>query len=403
MSSILNLVEPDNTSNDVAEHQEPFQREPESDSESEAESTEAVPETPAKPKSRGKMSEKSKKAEASVSRDDLRCKWVDCTDPNQDSMPNLVNHLNTVHLAYLTTMPSYLQHHFKYTCQWEGCNRFGVDQPSRFALLSHCRTHTGEKPYFCPIPECEKHFTRSDALAKHVKAVHDLHPTKDALVLIKDRARKNKLGTHIDNAEELTEASYLELNNKLYTLRKPWWNSTTFLDTLRDPVEKDNYSVGDLVTTLPFDTKQYETAHFRYKAFLEEEMGTENSSELEPLQTQGQKYPIPENVELRMRQKAAEARSVIANDDLQIDIDEVDDIEQLKALHERLNKTLAVSIKVNEMLQDGLSQRVRKRRRLWIANQVLLDSNIALGLPQTNAEKGKLGLDQYDEAIINGV
>lgn len=406
MSSILNLVEPEPTSNGDPEHQELTQGGPESESESETESTETVPEIALKPKSKAKGSDKTKKTDSSVSREDLRCKWADCTDPDHESMPSLVSHLNTVHLAYLTTMPSYLQHHFKYTCQWEGCTRFGVDQPSRFALLSHCRTHTGEKPYFCPIPECEKHFTRSDALAKHVKAVHDLHPTKDALVLIKDRARKNKLGTFLDNAEEMTEASYLELNNKLHSLRKPWWNSSTFLETLRDPLEKADYNVGDLVKTLPLDTKQYETAYFRYKALLEEEKTAvaDAVDQLDPPdQNPVPKCPIPENVEDRMRKRAAESRSILEGDDLETDIDAIEDVEELKVLHERLSKRLAVSVKINKMVQDGLAQRARKQRRLWVANQVLLESNIALGLPQTKAENGKLGLDQYDEAIFKGV
>ena len=35
------------------------------------------------------------------------------------------------------------------------------------------RSHTKEKPFFCVLPECDRSFTRSDALAKHMRTVHE--------------------------------------------------------------------------------------------------------------------------------------------------------------------------------------------------------------------------------------
>lgn len=95
----------------------------------------------------------------------VTCRWDGC-DTEMINTAALVEHLQKVHLLVNKKGN-------KYACEWEGCSRRGVPQPSRFALVSHMRSHTGEKPFFCSVPECDKNFTRSDALAKHMRTVHD--------------------------------------------------------------------------------------------------------------------------------------------------------------------------------------------------------------------------------------
>lgn len=59
-----------------------------------------------------------------------------------------------------------------YICDWVGCGRRGKTQGSKFALVAHLRSHTGEKPFTCPRAECDKSFTRTDALQKHMRIQH---------------------------------------------------------------------------------------------------------------------------------------------------------------------------------------------------------------------------------------
>jgi Zinc finger, C2H2 type len=93
-----------------------------------------------------------------------RCQWEDCSTPEQGNMDNLVQHINDAHI---------IPRQKKYYCQWQGCGRKGQTHTSAYALKAHMRSHTKEKPFFCVLPECDRSFTRSDALAKHMRTVHE--------------------------------------------------------------------------------------------------------------------------------------------------------------------------------------------------------------------------------------
>ncbi|KKY27700.1 putative c2h2 finger domain protein [Phaeomoniella chlamydospora] len=92
------------------------------------------------------------------------CKWTSCTAGDLGNMDALVLHLHEVHMPHRQK---------RYSCEWVDCPRKGQAQASGYALRAHMRSHTKEKPFYCALPECDRSFTRSDALAKHMRTVHE--------------------------------------------------------------------------------------------------------------------------------------------------------------------------------------------------------------------------------------
>ncbi|KAK4047183.1 hypothetical protein OIO90_006292 [Microbotryomycetes sp. JL221] len=96
------------------------------------------------------------------------CMWEKCGESFWEMEP-FVEHILEGH-TLPPAKPGRKQ--VPYICRWVGCTRFGQPQNSRFAILNHMRSHTGEKPFICPIAECDKTFTRTDALLKHLRHHH---------------------------------------------------------------------------------------------------------------------------------------------------------------------------------------------------------------------------------------
>ncbi|KAL8934949.1 MAG: hypothetical protein Q9216_005653 [Gyalolechia sp. 2 TL-2023] len=92
------------------------------------------------------------------------CRWEGCPAGDLGNMDELVHHIHNDHIS---------PRQKKWTCQWVGCQRQGSEHASGYALRGHMRSHTKEKPFICFLPECDRSFTRSDALAKHLRTVHE--------------------------------------------------------------------------------------------------------------------------------------------------------------------------------------------------------------------------------------
>ncbi|EEH21095.1 hypothetical protein PABG_03326 [Paracoccidioides brasiliensis Pb03] len=99
------------------------------------------------------------------------CQWEGCNANDLGNMDALVKHIHDDHIG---------SRQKKYLCEWSDCARKGQTHASGYALRAHMRSHTKEKPFYCTLPECDRSFTRSDALTKHMRTVHEtdvLRPT----------------------------------------------------------------------------------------------------------------------------------------------------------------------------------------------------------------------------------
>ena len=86
------------------------------------------------------------------------CCWSNC-GIDFNSILELVQHVSGMHLSSSNN---------ENLCLWAGCDRYGQSFHNRSSLNAHLRRHTGEKPYECI--NCQKTFSRSDALSKHLKS-----------------------------------------------------------------------------------------------------------------------------------------------------------------------------------------------------------------------------------------
>ncbi|KAF9351599.1 hypothetical protein BGX26_010428 [Mortierella sp. AD094] len=71
-------------------------------------------------------------------------------------------------------------------CPWANCNKTFTRSAH---LARHVRSHGGERPYACPQEGCGKHFSRSDVLKEHIR-IHDVNKVRKRKAKTLDQQQK---------------------------------------------------------------------------------------------------------------------------------------------------------------------------------------------------------------------
>ncbi|KAI8066771.1 hypothetical protein BC940DRAFT_57687 [Gongronella butleri] len=94
------------------------------------------------------------------------CLWKDC-HAAWPCLRDLIQHVREDHIGSGKGL---------YYCEWENCTRDNKPFTKRHKIFNHFRTHTGEKPFMCNYPGCQKRFSRLDSLTTHGKIHTNIRP-----------------------------------------------------------------------------------------------------------------------------------------------------------------------------------------------------------------------------------
>ena len=144
------------------------------------------------------------------------CQWADCGTAFE-SVELLVAHFIDDHINVIKE-PFY--------CRWKDCPRTGDNFCSKSALNTHVRIHTGERPYKCN--QCQKSFSRSDAMKKHMRNVHDMRRVDPEQKVIKNGNVKKLHSALLDIKKSLI----LQLDSNKEDIRKLRCSKSVLLELI---------------------------------------------------------------------------------------------------------------------------------------------------------------------------
>ncbi|KAJ1878771.1 hypothetical protein LPJ57_003227 [Coemansia sp. RSA 486] len=88
------------------------------------------------------------------------CAWASCHSEFA-SFHQLAAHLSKDHIGTDANRPP--------VCEWRHCALAGSPMSSRYNLITHIKTHTGDRSFLCPFDACDKVYKRTDFLKRHIE------------------------------------------------------------------------------------------------------------------------------------------------------------------------------------------------------------------------------------------
>lgn len=84
-----------------------------------------------------------------------------------------------------------------FPCEFPGCDRRFANSSDR---KKHSHVHTSDKPYCCRVRGCEKTYTHPSSLRKHMKIHGNISPVPDNEFSTNDETSENSDSTHSPNS-----------------------------------------------------------------------------------------------------------------------------------------------------------------------------------------------------------
>ncbi|RDW76388.1 C2H2-type zinc finger protein [Aspergillus mulundensis] len=207
------------------------------------------------------------------------CRWDGCDFKDFGNMDDLVQHIHNEHVG---------SRQKKYSCEWSDCTRKGQTHASGYALRAHMRSHTREKPFYCALPECDRSFTRSDALAKHMRTVHETEALRPSDPVPKRHDNFSSGGTPVGTPGTKLQRIKLKLSHP------PRDDSEQYSESINDETaaneELDEFEVPEFGPDSGFDDHELElNPHQLYRLLRRqihwaEQEGTDLKSDWEKIQ-----------------------------------------------------------------------------------------------------------------------